>query len=605
MNGWMERIIRVDLTSGKVSVEGLNLKLASEYIGGRGLGAKYLYDEIDPLRVDPLSPENKLIFAPGVATGTRALGSSRYEVMTKSPLTGAIANSSSGGFWGPELKFAGYDMVIFEGKAAGPVYLWVGDDKVELRPAGHLWGKDSNQTQDIIRGETDAKAKVACIGPAGERLVKFAAIMNDEGRAAGRSGVGAVMGSKNLKAVAVRGSKKVPVADEKKLREIVEKAWADVPKPGMLTTYGTPGAVAYVQEAGVFPTRNWQTGVFDGASKIDGEAVNRMLVRRSPCYRCPVACGRITRIADGPYAGEGAGPEYETICSLGSNCGIDNLAAITKANYLCNELGMDTMGCGHTIACAMELFERGFLSQEDVGMRLNFGNAEVMVKLVEMIGHREGFGDILAEGSYRLAEKYGHPELSMSIKKQEIPGYDLRGASGEGLGYVTSCIGADHVRGHLANLEVFGVDKDRLGKDKPAPDRFATQGKAAMLIGLQNESAVSDSMGICNFLSAYKVGVRNILSQLEAITGVEYGLDGFRKVGERVWNLERLFDLKAGLTGADDGAPSRFLKEPMPEGPAKGHVFKLGEMLPEYYRLRGWDSQGRPTEQKLKELGLT
>ena len=602
MYGWMGKIIRVNLTNGKVSVEDLDPKLARDYIGGRGLGSKYLFDEVDP-KIDPLSRDNKLIFAAGPATGTRALGASRYEVITKAPLTGAIASSNSGGFWGPELKFAGYDMMIIEGKAREPVYLWIEDDKVELRSATHIWGKDSNQTQEIIRGETNKKTRVACIGPAGEKLVLFACIMNDEGRAAGRSGVGAVMGSKNLKAVAVRGTKKIALADEKRLNDIVKKAWSEVPKPGMLTTYGTPGAVAYVDEAGVFPTRNWQTGVFEGANKIDAEEVKKMLVRRSACYRCPVGCGRITKITDPAFAGEGAGPEYETICSFGANCGVDNIAAITKANYVCNELGMDTMSCGHTIACAMELFEKGFLPEKDVGMKLNFGNAEAMVKLVEQTGYRESFGDNLAEGSYRLAEKYGHPEFSMTIKKQEIPGYDLRGAQGEGLGYVTSSIGADHVRGHVANYEVFEVDKDRIGGGKEKPDRFTTEGKPAVLIELQNESAVSDSMGICNFTSAYKIGVKNILLELETITGVGYEMDDFMKAGERIWNLERLFNLRAGFTMADDTLPRRFL-EPMPDGPSKGQVFKLDEMLPEYYHLRGWDSRGRPTKDKLKELAL-
>ena len=605
MYGWKGKVLRVNLTNGKISVEELDPKLARDYIGGLGLGGKYLLDEIDP-KIDPLSRDNKLIFATGPATGTRALSANRFEVITKAPLTGAIACSNSAGFWGPELKFAGYDMIIFEGKAREPVYLWIEDDKVELRSAAHIWGKDCSQTQEIIRGETDKKTRVACIGPSGEKLVLFACIMNDEGRAAGRSGVGAVMGSKNLKAVAVRGTKKVVVANEEKLKKAVDDGWALIPKPWAVAMRGTPFGVVYTNEIGVFPTRNWQTGVFEGVDKIDGEAVNEILIKKSYCYRCRVGCGRMTKVTDPDYCkGEGAGPEYEGMAVFGSACGIDNLGAVIKAQYICNDLGMDFISCGATIACAMELFEKGFLPEKDVGMNLNFGNAEAMVRLVEQTGYREGFGDSLAEGSYRLAEKYGHPELAMTAKKLEFPGYDVRGLQGLGLAFATSLRGACHMRSEMENVEAFGIEIQFMVSLGYAGtlDRFVTEGKAAYTIVMENNKSVVDSMGICSFLSPYRIGL-NAIAELEAITGVDYGIGEWLKVGERIWNLLRLFNLKAGLTAKDDTLPKRMLEEPMPEGPSKGYVCKLGEMLPEYYQLRGWDSEGIPTEEKLKELGL-
>lgn len=603
MNGWMGKILRVDLSDGRINVEELDPIIARNFIGGRGLGSKYLLDEVNP-KIDPFSSDNKLIFATGPVTGTPALGGNRYEVVTKSPLTGAITSSNSGGYWGPELKFAGFDMIIIEGKAERPVYIWIEDDRIEIRPADDLWGLNTIHSQLKIKEKTHKKAKVTCIGPAGERLVRFACIINDEGRAAGRSGVGAVMGSKKLKAIAVKGSRKVPIADATNLKKIVKDAWDSIPKDQALIRYGTVYTTAFNNELGLLPTRNWQTGIFKGTENIDHDMVNSLLVRRSPCWHCPIGCGRYTRLQGKKYAGEGAGPEYEGVNSLGSNCGIDDIEAILKAYYICNEQGLDVMSCGHTIACAMELFEKGFLSEKEVGMKLNWGDAEAMVKLVEQTAARKGFGDRVAQGSYRLAEHYGHPEYSMTIKKQELPGYDPRGIAGEGLGYVTSNIGADHVRNHLIIVELFHSDIDRNAPGKPKLDSVATKGKAELLIDVQNESAASDSMGICAFLSAYKIGVLNVLKELETVTGIQYGSEGFMATGERIWNIEKLFNLGAGLTCADDTLPKRFTEEPMPEGPFKGNVFKLNEMLPEYYQLRGWDEEGVPTESRLGKLGL-
>jgi len=387
MNGWIGKILRVNLTRGTTAIEDIDEKVAHDYIGGRGLGIKYLYDEIDP-KIDALSPKNKLIMATGPLTGTGALAGGRYMVVTKSPLTGAIANSNSGGYFGAELKFAGYDMIIFEGKAKEPVFLWVENDKAEIRSANALWGMDTRQTTEVIRSETDIDAKVCCIGPAGENLVLFANIMNDYGRAAGRSGVGAVMGSKNLKAVAVRGTNGVTVADPVGFRKEVLNAIDDFTDPYMSVTvgkYGTAEVVEFSNELGLLPTRNFQSGIFEGAAKIGGSAIAEYNLRGAKktkaCFGCPLACGRVTRVLSGEFKGEGEGPEYETLGSLGAVCGVSNPEAILKANYICNEMGMDTITAGVTIACAMELFEKGFLKEKDVGMKLNFGDGNAIVKL--------------------------------------------------------------------------------------------------------------------------------------------------------------------------------------------------------------------------------
>jgi aldehyde:ferredoxin oxidoreductase len=344
--------------------------------------------------------------------------------------------------------------------------------------------------------------------------------------------------------------------------------------------------------------------VFEGADKIGGEAVkNTILVKRSACYGCPIGCGRITKITEPDFAGEGPGPEYEGLNTLGAGCGVDNLAAVMKAFYTCNELGMDVMSAGSTIACAMEMYERGILPEKDIGVKLNFGDAKAMVELVKKTGYREGFGNILAEGSFRLAKRYGHQEFSMSVKRQEIAGYDPRGAQGMGLAYATSTRGADHMRSQFEDIEPLGLLYPDIGVEN-VTDRFGTEGKAAILIKMENDKAAIDSMGICAFASGYKIGLQAVVKQLEAITGVSYGIDGWMKVGERIYNLERVFNLRAGFTATDDTLPKRLLQEPIPEGPSKGQVCKLAEMLPEYYKLRGWDDKGRPTEAKLREVGL-
>ena len=588
-------------------MEEVNPQTAKDFIGGRGWAIKYLYDEVDPT-VDPLSPGNKLIFGTGPLTATPAPTGNRYTVVTKSPLTGALSCSNSGGVFPTEMKRTGFDMFVFEGRASRPVYLWVNDDQVEICSAEHLWGKTVPQTEDTLLGETDPKARVACIGPAGERLVKVAAIMNDKHRAAARSGVGAVMGSKNLKAVVVRGTKKTPLAEPEAMRELCKlvrsEVNADVKKGSSLREYGTAYVPPVTNEIGILPTRNFQTGVFEGVDNISGYVLKeKYLIRAKPCYGCPIACGRDTRVDDPIYGGEGEGPEYETIAALGSSCGVDNLAAVTKANYLCNELGLDTISTGVTISCAMEMYEQGILPESDVGRPLRFGDADTVIALIQEIAYRRGFGDALAEGSYRLASKYGHPEFSITAKKLEFPGYDPRGAKGMGLLYATSNIGASHMAGDIAYSEVFGVPEKI--------DPLTIEDKPRLVYRFEDAFAIIDAAGLCVFLSVrylfdpdVNLWPTRLTRLMNHATGAGYTEETLLEAGERIFNLERMFLLQAGFTQADDTLPQRMLEEPLPDGPAKGHVVELDQMLPQFYQLRGWDETGVPTAEKLQALGL-
>lgn len=608
MNGWCGKILRVNLSNGTVASEPLDPRTARDFIGARGFGIHYLTREVNPT-CDPLGPENKIIMAAGPLTGTAAPTGARYVVTTKSPLTGAITCSNSGGSFPAELKRSGLDAIIVEGVSPRPVYLFVADERAELRPADHLWGRSVPEADEALRAETDPKAKVAVIGPAGERLVLFAAIMNDRDRAAGRAGVGAVMGSKRLKAVVVRGTGDVRLADPQAFKAVNTK-YRDNFKaktkdnPPTLRTHGTAITSVGTQAHGVFPTRNFQEGMFEGWEAIGGEELTRrFLVRPKPCHSCPIACGRVTRIPDGPYQGEGEGPEYETVYSLGSNCGVDDLAALTKANYLCNELGMDTISMGCTIACAMELVEKGHLAESDVGRPLRWGDGQALVELTRMTALREGFGNVLAEGSGRLAARCGHPELAMTSKGLDFAGYDPRGVQGLGLNYATSPIGGSHMRGDTAYFELLGV---------PHPvDPLTWEDKPPVVVKWQDLFAVIDAAGLCVFFSVRYLVEQNLMVKpvgitelLNAATGAGYTPEEVERAGERIFNAERLFLVAAGFGRAQDSLPPRMTREPMPSGPAKGMVCRLEEMLDPYYRLRGWTLEGVPSDGKLRELGL-
>ncbi len=605
MYGWHLKLLRVNLTTKKITTEDVDPKIARDYLGGRGWAIHYLYKEMDPM-ADALSPENMLIFATGPLTATPAPTGNRYMVITKSPLTGALAHSNSGGEFPTWMKRTGFDMYIFEGKSPEPVYLFVNEDQIELRPAAHLWGKDTHETTDILKGETSQEARVACIGPAGENLALMAAIMNDKHRAAARSGVGAVMGSKNLKAVVAMGNKNPALHNPEGMRNLSvstsKEVGVDVKKGSNMRIYGTSYVPQVTNTLGILPTRNFLQGTFEHVDKIDGDALkNQYLIRHTPCYRCPLSCGRLTEVPDGPYKGKGEGPEYETISSLGTGCGVSNLAALVKANYLCNEYGMDTITTGMTIAAAMEMYEKGYISEEIIGMPLKFGDHDAMIAMIKLMAYNEGFGKELAQGSYRLAEKYGHPEIAVTTRKQEFPGYDPRGSQGMGLLYATSNKGASHMEGDVAYEEVFGVPV----KENP----LTTEGKPELVRHFENSFALMDSSGLCVFVAIRYAFNKDrmilplrVTEMMNLTTGANYTPEEVMIAADRVYTLERMFLMKAGST--EDTLPHRMLHEPLPDGPAKGMVVELDKMLPEFYKLRGWDEKGVPTKEKLIELGL-
>ena len=615
---WTRKILRVDLTSGQISTEPLNMDWAQKYLGQRGLATKYITEEVDP-KVDPLAPENKLIFATGPLTGTCASTGGRYSVITKGPLTGAIACSNSGGYFGPELKFSGYDMVILEGKSPNPVYLSIQNDNVQLRDASHLWGKSVWETDDAVKAEIqDPLAHVAAIGVSGEKGVLYACIVNNKHRAAGRSGVGAVMGAKNLKAIVARGSGGVQVENPEAFFQTTDagkKVLAENAVTGEgLPAFGTQVLMNVINETGAMPTRNSRDIQFDGAHDISAEAMAEP--RRSDgkpnlstnvgCFGCTIACGRISTIDPTHFTLEGedrerykhasGGLEYEAAWALGCSTGVNDIDALTYANFLCNEHGMDPISLGATIGAAMELYEEGVINHNTTGgIELTFGNAEALVKCVELTGIAEGFGAELGQGSARLCAKYGRPELSMTVKSQEFPAYDPRGIQGMGLTYATSNRGACHLRSYTVASEVLGIPEKT--------DPLATEGKAGLVKAFQDATAAVDSAGLCVF-TTFAWTMEDIAPQVDAACEGDWSVDRMMEVGERVWNLERKFNMDAGITGDKDTLPARLLKEAAKTGPAQGLVSGLDKMLPEYYQLRGWSTDGTPTGDTLTRLGL-
>ena len=605
--GWQKKILRVDLTKGTAKSEPLNMDWANQYLGERGLATKYLWENMDP-KADPMGPDNVLIFATGPLTGTMASTSGRYAVITKGPLTGAIACSNSGGKFGAELKFAGYDLLIIEGRAKKPVYLHIIDDEVEILPADEIWGQTVWETEGRLRAlHQNPLLKVASIGVAGERGVRFACIVNDLHRAAGRSGVGAVMGSKNLKAIAVHGTKGVRVKDPERFMKVSYEAkkvlWESEGRRG-LTKYGTNAMIDSMQEFGALPTRNFNEVQFDGVDKINPKAMmtpkpngHRNLVTNKACFGCTIACGRIAHIDEDhftivnkpKYRHASGGLEYETAFAFGPAVCIDDLDALTYAAFLMNEHGMDPISFGVTLAAAMELYEMGVITDKDTdGVALDFGNAEALTIMAEKTGKYEGFGKVLGLGSKLMCEKYGHPELFMGVKGQEFAGYDSRALQGMGLGYATSNRGACHLK-----HDVFAEDmEDQTGNGKAKPVK-ASQDVVSMI----------DSTGLCLFTTA-GWGVEDFARHLDAACEGAWTVERIKEIGERVWNLERMFNLGAGLTARDDTLPPRMLEDPAPSGTAKGKVSELDKMLPEYYRERGWTPDGVPTNQTLSRLGL-
>ena len=613
---WAGKILRVNLTAGTVAVEPLRMDWARAYIGSRGLGSKYLISEIDP-KVDPLSPDNKIIWATGPLTGTMASTGGRYTVITKGPLTGAIACSNSGGYWGAELKMAGWDMIIFEGKSPKPVYLYINDDTVELRDAAHLWGQSVWKTEEALKTSLqDPLLRVSSIGKSGENGVLYAAVVNDLHRAAGRSGVGAVMGSKNLKAIAVRGTKGVGnLRDPKAFMQVTKekkKILAENAVTGQgLPAYGTQVLMNVINEIGGLPTRNHRDVQFEGAKDISAEAMatpratdgKKHLVTNQACFGCTIACGRISKMDEGhftvqnkpQYWGASGGLEYEAAWALGAANGVNDLEALQYANLLCNEEGFDPISFGATVGAVMELYEMGVLTKEQLGIEAPFGSAKALAYFAEITAKGEGFGKEIGQGSKRLTAKYGHPDLSMSVKGQEFPAYDGRAIQGIGLAYATSNRGACHLRGYTIASEVLGIPV----KTEPTE----SEGKPELVKAFQDATAAFDSSGLCIF-TTFAWSLPDLAPQLQAACDDAYTTEELEKIGERIWNMEREFNNAAGFTAKDDSLPKRLLTEAAKTGGSKGMVSKLPEMLPKYYAVRGWDSEGRPTAETKARLSL-
>jgi aldehyde:ferredoxin oxidoreductase len=611
--GYTGKVLRINLTNQTAKEEKLPLKIAEDFIGGAGFGVKYLYDEV-PADTDPLGPDNKLIFASGPFSGTTVPCASRMAVTGKSPLTGAVGMALTGGQFPVELKFAGYDTLIIEGQAEKPTYVYIKDGNVKFRSAKRVWGMKTLDTQQIIKNElNDQNVRIACIGPAGENLSKIACIIN-EMRAIGRKGLGAVMGSKNLKAIAVRGRGKVAVADKEKLK-VAKGAFTKAMKDSevlypQFSKTGTPMVVDVTDAMGILPFRNYRdTGTRSFEDKIGVDVQMTRNVAKEHCYNCPVGCSQLKVAKTEPYSGTlTEGPEFETFYSLGTVTGVDNIDAIIAADRLADELGLDAISSGVAIAFAMELYENGILTREDTGgIDLRFGNHEATMSLLRMMAHRQGIGDLLADGTRAAAEKIGKgsEKYAMHVKGLELPGYDVRGAKGHGLNYATSYTGADHNRGYCFQ-EIFGI---------PIPeevDRFAAEGKGELTKWNQDvRTATADCPTMCVFLldmAVPAIATQNTADLMTAVTGLKFTADDVQKVGERINNLAKAFNVKAGLTRDDDTLPERLMTEPLKGGASKGQLISpqdLKMMLDEYYKARGWDVKtGIPTKAKLQELGL-
>lgn len=600
--GYFGRLLRVNLSNGDIREDTIPEKILIDFIGGRGLGSKILFDEV-PAEANPLGPENILLFVTGPLTGINAPAAGRFSIVSKSPLTGTVGGCSAGGHFGIDLKASGYDVLLVEGVSDKPCYLVIDNNQVEIRDAGELWGKNTTETTDTLLSFTDKKAGIACIGPAGEKQVLMASVMNEKNHAAGRGGLGAVMGSKKLKAVVVTGNNKTPIADQAIVNDAIKK-WrtfiGEAPlTKDVLKEYGTPALVKVINHYGTFPAKNFNEGVFNDADSISGETFKELyFVSRVPCAGCPIACARLTQTEDR----EGKGPEFETIWSFGALCGNNDLESIIHANYNCNELGIDTISAGNAIACAMELSEKGFLPVEaqnkirkDLGRDLKFGDEKAIVKFSELMGNSEGFGSVLGMGAARMSQMYGHPEMAMHVKGLELPAYDPRGLHGMSITLATNNRGGCHLRSYLVSTEAlstpFGIN------------RFSSNGKAGLARLYQDLTATIDSMIACLFTS-FALNPDLYASLVGSVTGIDMDSTELLKSGERIWTIEKLFNLREGKTRDDDTLPVRLLDEPFQSGLSKGYKIEFQELLNEYYHVRGWSNEGIPTPQKLNELGL-
>lgn len=612
--GFMDKILRVNLTNGTTTIETIPEQWARDYLGGGGLATKYLFEEV-PADTDPLGPNNKLIFMTGPLTGTSSASASRYSVVAKSPLTGLWGHGNSGGNFGPAMKRAGFDGFIIEGQSEFPVYLEILDGEVKLLPAKNLWGKTVPETEDILKETTDHKVTITSIGPGGENLVRYAAIMNNKHRTIGRTGMGAVMGSKKLKAIVCAGKTKFNIADPEGFKTTAKRQ-IDFLDESMLKVgfeaFGTNMVSDMVNARGGYPTRNWQTGVFDKIEKVNSEALTeKVLDKGVSCFACPIACGRGTTIKEGKYAGKtGEGPEYESANTLGALCGVSDMNAITMANYLCNENGLDTISTGSTIAFALECYEKGILTKEMThGLELKFGDADLVIDLVEKIAKREGIGDLLAEGSRIVAQKLGKNSnhFAMNVKGMELPAYDPRAAKICGLGYVTANRGGDHITAFIEG-PTFIDSPFVLVDDSKIKDPFvADPQEAKVVVDLENALTAFDAIGACKFMGML-LPASDYTELINYALGWDMDVDDFRRCGERIYNLARLYNANTGMNRSHDTLPGRLMKDPLPEGPAEGMVIdeETMEMMKDaYYGFRGWEkATGNPGAAKLLALGI-
>ncbi|MBC2715162.1 MAG: aldehyde ferredoxin oxidoreductase family protein [Desulfobacteraceae bacterium] len=611
MFGYMGKILRVDLSESSISEETLSEDMCKMFLGGSGMATKYLFDEV-PKGADPLGTDNELIFMTGPLTGTIAPSSGRFSVVAKSPLTGLWGHANSGGFWGPKLKRSGFDGIIIRGISAKPKYLVVDNGSAELRDAEGIWGESVFETTKLLRQKFGKNSNVACIGIGGEKQVRYAAIMNENHRALGRCGMGAVMGSKFLKAIVVKGGQKIQTGNKDAFDKAAKEAYALVDESLLkitLEVYGTNMGLDLTNIRGGLPTRNWQTGVFPNTDAINGPAIiEKILTGRKACFACPIKCGRLSDVKEGPYACEGEGPEYESVGTLGTMCGIGNLEAITKAHILCNEYGLDTISAGSTIAFVMECYEKGIITKSETdGLDLKFGDADVMIELVHKIAKREGIGDLLAEGTKRISEKIGKgtEKFAMHVKGLELPAYDPRSAKICGLAYVTANRGGDHITAYVEGPAILDIPFMIIEKSTIEDPLIENPEEAEVVKDMEDAFAIFDAVGLCKFMGV-ALTAEEVTPMIANAIGRDFDVDEFKKTGERVYNIARAFNVREGLTKADDTLPKRLLEEPMPEGEAKGHVVeKLDQMLDAYYEFRGWDKgTGKPTPERLKELGL-
>lgn len=608
LKGYAGKIGWIDLTSGDIREEPLDNNTARKYLGGKALGGHLLYKHLKP-GTDPLDPENIMVFITGPLTGTNLPAVSRSGIVTGSPLTGTFLDSYSGGFFGAQLKWAGFDGLVVMGKSSKPSYLLVKDGKISILDAAEIWGLGTIETERLLKEkhqrEDGKKISVAAIGPAGENGVLYASIINER-RAHGRGGPGAVMGSKNLKAVVASGYEKPDMADPDAFRQIVKQCRqriAEHPltkKGGDFPKYGTTSTPDLTNATGTMPTRNWKENTYEGINKVDGEAFLQYKLKPRSCYSCPITCSRDSKVVRKGIEYFTEGPDYETIYAFGPHCGIDDTKMIIAADSLCDDYGMDTISCGVTIGFIMECFEKGYITKEQTGgMELNFGDSDSVLDAIHLIAKREGIGNLLADGTRKISEKLqGSDHFAIHVKGMELPGYDPRGMKGQGLTYALSDRGGCHVRSNTIRTELMGL---------PEPiDRFAYEKKAAMVRDLQLTYATGDCVIFCMF-GAFAIKMPDYAQAISAATGWDFDENELKTVAERSWNISRLFNTREGFTRKEDSLPGRLFKDPSTVGPSKGqivHKEEFEKMLDEYYQIVGWDNNGKPTVEKLKELQI-